>query len=303
MSIKGRVNYCLYKFLPTDEYLKIAYKRYHKRKLNTKSPETFTEKLFLMKAYNESTYGEDIRKYYDKFRVREYVKKTIGEKYLTEIYGVWNSADEISFDDLPEECILKITQSSGFNKICLKGYKKEQEKIKSQLQDWLEFTNNKKNAEKLYKIEKYYFDGKAQILAEELLKTGDNAIPEDVRIYCFNGKAEFFTIDYDSVSQEGIKLHEYCRNVYDIDGNFLPYTFGRENDERYKEHNITNLPEMIKVAEKLSKPFIFVRVDLYNIKGRIVFGELTWIPMGGAGRVLPYEFDRELGEKLPVIKK
>lgn len=300
MSIKGKINYALYKILSKKKYLEASYRWYHKGKLHLKNPQKFTEKLYCLKLYNKEHYFQLINQCYDKFKARSYVENIIGKQYLTNIYGVWDNADDICFDNLPEQCIFKITQSSGFNKICLQGYKQKEKEIKQQLQNWLDLQNNKKYTEKIYKVENYYFDQNARIMCEELLELNNSSIPEDIRIYCFDGKAEFITIDYDSVSSSGEKLSEYNRNVYDLNGKFLPYEFGRTFNKNYQFPDIPNLNEMINVAEKLAEPFAFVRVDLYNIDGRIVFGELTWIPQGGSGRIFPESFDLYLGEKIKV---
>lgn len=296
MSIKGAINFLMYKCMPPKIYLGVAYWMYHKKHLNYSNPQTFSEKLFLSKILNGQGNIDLIRYCYDKYTVREYVKNTVGEKYLTKLYGVWSNANDIDFSKLPPRCIFKITQSSGYNIICFNMEKTDEEKIRKQLDKWQKNQNNIKFTEKMYKYENYYFDQRCRIMCEELLEINHN-VPEDIRIYCFSGKATFITVDYESVSAEGEKLHEYVRNVFDLKGNFIDAKFGRENNPQYTFPNIPNLDEMIVVAEKLAKPFPFVRVDLYNIKGRIVFGELTWVPQGGSGKIVPEEFDLQLGAK------
>lgn len=296
MSIKGNINYMLYKILPQNTYLKIAYRNYHKKSLNINNPKLFSEKLFLSKVINGRGNVEFIRRCYDKYTAREYVKNIIGEKYLTQIYGLWTDARNIDFSKLPSKCIFKITQSSGYNVICLDLEKENKEAIRQKLDKWQKNQNDKKFTEKVYKFENYYFDQNCRIMCEELLEF-NQSIPEDIRIYCFSGKAQFITVDYGSVSKDGVKLRNYYRNVYDVRGNFIDAKFGHENNPDFPFPDLPNLDEMVWVAEKLAKPFPFVRVDLYNVDGRIVFGELTWIPQGASGFIYPESFDRELGEK------
>ena len=294
MSVKNYVNYLLYKVLPLKVWLKGTYRYYHKRKLQINDPRLFSEKLYIMKAWNRQLYPDLIKKCYDKYTVREYVKAVVGEEYLSHVYGVWDSPRKIDFSALPKSCVFKITQSSGYNIICFDKEGREKQ-ITATLESFLNHQNNPRETEKEYKIEQYYFNHNAKIMCEELLLV-DGHVPDDMRFLCFDGTVKYIAVDYETVSKQGEKLHEYSRNVYDRDGNFLPYEFGRNNNKSFKFPNISNLEEMIQVAEKLSKPFRFVRVDLYNIQGRIVFGELTWIPQGGAGPVKPEEFDKELGD-------
>ena len=294
MSIKGKINYILFKTLPCNQYLKVLCLRYHKRHLDVVNPTLFTEKLFLSKARNGQGNMPLVRECYDKYRARTYVEKKVGSKYLARVYGLWDDPQDIDFSKLPNECVFKVTQSSGCNIICLDLEHADEKKIVTQLGEWLNSQNDKKKMEEQFKVESYYFDQNSKILCEELLKDED-AIPNDMRFYCFSGRVAFISVDYESVSPEGVKLSDYYRNVYDREGNFRDVEFGRENNTKYKFPDIHNLDEMIEVAEKLAEPFPFVRVDLYNIKDRIVFGELTWIPQGGAGQLSPVSFDEELG--------
>lgn len=293
MSAKRTINYLAYKLLPLPLWLKWTYWHFHKKRLCIDDPSLFSEKLYISKVWNKQLYPGLIQKCYDKFRVREYVKEVVGERYLSRLYGVWDSPVEIDFSDLPRACVFKITQSSGFNVICLDREGKEGE-IKAKLEKYLANQNNYSKTEKDYTVEQYYFDQHAKIMCEELL-LDEGRVPDDMRFLCFNGSVKYIVVDYESVSETGEKLHNYSRNVYDRKGHFLPYQYGRKNDPRFTFPKVENLDEMIQVAEQLSKPFRFVRVDLYNIKGRIVFGELTWVPQGGSGRIRPVEFDKELG--------
>lgn len=300
MSIKGKLNYFAYKMLPRNGYLRFSYWYYHRKNLHINSPKRFSEKLFLLKIYNGIVHKDLIQQCYDKYTVRKYVSTKIGEKYLTHLYGVWEDASKIDFEGLPEKCVFKISQSSGCNIICQSGYKNRQEQIRKQLQEWLDEQNNCSQVEEISKYEAYCCTYKSVIICEELLELANYNIPDDIRFYCFNGKVEFISIDYDTVSDSGEKLHDYYRNVFDINGNFWDVEFGRENNANLKFPQIDNLEEMVSISQTLAEPFEFARIDLYNVEGRIVFGEITWIPMGGAGKIQPDTFDYKLGEKLDI---
>ena len=300
MSIRGKVNYYAYKVLSRNAYLKFSYRYYHRKRLSITNPKRFSEKLYLLKIYNGMVHDALIKRCYDKYTVRSFVKETVGEKYLTKLYGVWDNATDIDFAELPEKCVFKISQSSGCNLLCMFGYKEREEKIKEQFQTWLTEQNDPKSADIISKYEAYCHTYKSVIICEELLECENGLVPDDIRIYCFNGNAEFITIDYDSVNESGEKLHDYHRNVFNLKGQFMDVEFGRENDKTKVFPIMDNLEEMVDVAEKLAAPFEFARIDLYNVNGRVVFGEITWIPMGGAGVIKPDSFDLMLGEKLNI---
>ncbi|MDD7347303.1 MAG: ATP-grasp fold amidoligase family protein [Clostridiales bacterium] len=300
MSFKGEINNLLYKCMPGKQYLKFSYWWYHKKTLSLTRPQRLSEKLYLLKVYNGVVHREIIQECYDKYKVRNYIEKKIGKKYLTDLYGVWDNAYQINFNNLPDKCIFKISQSCGSNLICKNGYKSDEYTIKGQLDRWLREEKNASFIEKNGKIESYYNTPDVVIICEELLENPGGDIPDDIRLYCIKGKVAFITVDYDTVSASGEKMKEYVRNVYSPDGIFIDAKFGRPNDVNRKFEGFENLHEMIYISEKLSEDFEFVRVDLYNVKNRIYFGELTWIPMGGAGKIEPAEFDLKMGQKLKI---
>ena len=246
--------------------------------------------------------GDKISYLYDKYDVREYVKKTVGEEYLPQLYGIYNNVSEININELPDKFVAKITQSCGKNIIVNGTIDLDFAKLIKQLDEWQKETFNKA-AISGHKEESYFNNGKAKILFEEYLDAGNNNSPEDIRIYCFNGKAKFISVDYDSVTEKGEKKKSYLRNIFSLNGDFLEFKFGRDNDYTKTELNIGNLDKLIEVAEALAEPFPFVRVDMYELNNSIKFGELTWIPMGGNCFITPKEIDNKLGNilKLPSV--
>lgn len=300
MTIKGRIHNFLYKIMSEKQYLKFSYWWYHRKCLSLTNPKTFSEKLYLLKIYNGIIHKEAIQEYYDKYKVRDYVSKVIGDEHLAKLYGVWNNVEEIDFDDLPDQCIFKISQSCGSNIICKEGYKTKKFDIKLQLDKWLKEAKNSDIINRQAKLEAYYRTPDVVIICEELLEDKNGKIPDDIRFYCFSGEVKFISVDYDTISEDGKKLNEYARNLYSSKGDFINANFGRPNTPNKKFSYSDSLDDMITIAEKLSEKFEFVRVDLYNVNGRIYFGELTWIPMGGAGKIEPMEFNLYLGKELQV---
>lgn len=288
----------IYMILGERTYLQFSYLYYHRGFLHLHNPKRYSEKLYWLKQYYGNEMKELIQLCYDKYTVREYVKRKIGDKYLTQIYGVYHKADQIEFEKLPKEFVLKITQSSGCNIVVNSNNKKTFNEIRNTLGEWLKYTNSEKRITNA-REEAYYFDGNAKIICEEYLKTQDDNIPEDIRFFCFNGEPKFFCVDFQSTDCEGNKLHDYYRNTYSVETKeFIPVNFGRKYNDDFKAPDLKNWDEMVTIAKKLSEDFPFVRVDLYNINGRIVFGELTWIPQGGMGRITPKKFDYKFGSML-----
>lgn len=305
MTFKGLVKDLLFWVLPLKQYMKITYWWYHKRSLDLDNPKSFTEKLFWLKLYYGIYEKELIQECYDKLAVRQYVTSKVGAQYLPQLYRTYDSADEIDFAQLPDKYVLKITQSCGYN-IIHNGHNSLNDVIavKTQLREWLNQTNDLKAVRRMHKEGSYHFNGKSRILCEEYLENVEGEIGEDIRLYCFNGKAKFFSIDFDSMTEDGIKKIEYNRNVYDLDKNFIDVNFGRPNDMKQNLPELKKFSKMIEIAEELADDFIFVRVDFYNLDGRIIVGELTFIPMGGAGKIEPMEYDYKWGQELqlPQVK-
>lgn len=308
LNMKGNIKSLIYRILPSKAYLQVLYKHYHGKKLNLSNPKRFSEKLFWLKLYNKKYNQELIHICYDKYDVRQYVIDKIGEKYLPKLYGVYNNVDEIDFESLPEKYVIKITQSCGQNIINNgKTLKMTEDDIRKQLKQWLEQTNNRKQIRKIYNEEEYYFTGKAKIICEEYLedKNGNGAMDSD--FWCFNGKVKMYDQWYDFFNEktgEKNDSHTIKRNFYDVKGNFIPVQMGRPYKPELKVSQLSNRNEMIEIAETLSQDFPFLRVDLYNVDGRIVVGELTMIPMGAAGKITPDYYDELWGDylRLPNVK-
>ena len=285
--------------LPYKIYLRIEYLVYFKRILHIKNPRKFSEKQFCMKFLCKHK-QELYRKCYDKYNVRSYIKEklptTVSDAILNKIYGVYQNAEDIPFDKLPSKFVLKITQSSGFNIICTNKSEMNIENVVKKLNSWLLYVNNNSNKYD----ESYLFDGKAQILCEKFLETQNGEIPDDIRIYCFNGEAKLFVYDIGTTNRDGSHGEHIIRNVYDKEWNLVDVDLGRKHDETVMVEKPNNLDDLIKVAELLAQDFPFVRVDLYNVNEKIYFGELTWIPMGGICLIKPEKYDYILGDWLEL---
>ena len=270
---------------------------YHRR-LNINKPVRFSEKMYCLKIINGRELGSLLKQCYDKYNVREYVKCKLQSDYvLNKVYSVYNNPEEIIFEELPERFALKVTQSSGSNIICPDKSHLDIDDAKEKLSQWLlDAKSNQYNTE-----EGYLFDGNPRIICEQYLDDGTGKVPSDIRVYCFNGKPKLFVVDSGTTEIDGSHGHHIIRNVYDENWQLLKIDLGRPHDEKCAIPKPDNLPKIIEVAKKLSEDFYFVRVDLYNIDNKdILFGELTWTPMGGNCSIKPDQYDKILGEWLSI---
>lgn len=290
----------LYIVLPVELYLKIQYFVRFKKILNMKNPKRFSEKIYCLKLINQYQNKELIQKCYDKYSVRGYIKDKLGEdlagKVLNELYGVYNSTQEINYKKLPMQFALKVTQSSGYNIICPNKNKLNIKKINRKLDRWVSETRKVQANE-----ESYVYDGNSRLICEKFIKNKDGSIPDDIRVYCFHGTPKLFVVDVGTTKRDGTHGKNIIRNVYDLEWNLLDVDLGRPHDANYIIKKPNNLAEIMDIAKKLSADFYFVRVDLYNINEKeIKFGELTWIPMGGNCVIKPTDYDDLLGSWLQI---
>ncbi len=292
-KLKRKLKYTVAKLLfwvPDATMLRIQYFILKKRRLNLKNPQRFSEKVQWYKAYY---HNPEMLECVDKYRVREYVKRKLGtEIYLNELYQVCNDASQIDFDNLPNMFVIKTTDGGdGANVlICKSKTELNIDAIVKEINSW----RNKRyyiiSREWAYKGAK-----DSKVIVERFLESDENADGsiDDYKFMCFDGKFRFLWLDK-------FRFTDHHRTFYDENLNWLK---GRELDYPPPEQPYTlpnNIHEMIDVAEKLAKGFPLVRVDLYNIKGKIIFGEMTFYPVSGYGKFGTDEFDYELGKYFKV---
>lgn len=269
--------------LTSPEFMsKLYFKYVLGYRLNLKEPKTFNEKLQWLKLY----YWENNKRVIqcaDKYAVQEYMKSVGKGELLNEILFVWNDSDEINWDELPEQFVLKCNHGCGYNIICEEKCKLDEKETKRLLHKWIHEDFSKFNAEPHYgKIPR-------KIICEKFL--GGDVI--NYNIYCFNGKAIFFSVA--GGLGDGVGEH---LTYYNADGTIAD--FKNKSYPAIKDELSPLLPEMIKVAEELAKDFPMVRVDLFDVGGKIILSELTFTPGGGLIPFDPIEADRMLGDKLDI---
>ncbi|MET2986575.1 ATP-grasp fold amidoligase family protein [Aureibaculum conchae] len=278
-------------FLPPKKYVHYLYEYKTGKKLNLKNPIEFNEKIQWYKVFY---HPKILNQLVDKYAVRTYVEDKIGSQFLNEIYGVYNSADEVDFDELPNQFVIKAVHSSGDNLICEDKSKLNVKKCRKLFKKWL-------NKNQYYRTgqEWAYKDVKPRLMAEKFMKDGDRSSLLDYKFYCFNGKAKFVEIHLD-------RELNHKRAFFDLDFKKLPYRYvAVEEVITEKIEKPSNFDEMILLAEDLSNKLPFVRVDFYSIHGKTIFGEMTFYPSDGRKDFYPDEYNKIIGDMfvLPEIPK
>lgn len=280
----------LSRLIPDRIYLQIVYFRHFKKFIDFDNPKTFNEKIQWLKLnYRKEEYTNLV----DKYRVKQYITKLIGEEYVIPTLGVWKNVDDIDFKSLPEKFVLKCNNDSGGIVICKNKKDFDEVKAKSFLKERL------KNNGYWYGREWPYKNVKPCIIAEKYMEDSISKDIKDYKFFCFNGSMEFFDIDID-------RFIEHRSNYYDRNGNFLP--FGKTYcppDYTKKIEMPKNLDKMIELAETISHNTVLSRIDFYEIDGQVYFGEITFYPGSGFSPFTDEKWDYKLGDMidLPNIKK
>lgn len=253
------------------------------KEINLESPRTFNEKLNWLKL---NWYDERARMCSDKYLVRDYVRKKGLGHLLNPLCGkeVYKNPDQIDLSELPERFILKATHDSGHNIICTDKNKINMKLAKKKMKWWLKIDYSVMSGEWAYK------NNNPRIICEEYLEDKEKGELLDYKFFCFNGRPEMIFLASD-------RKNHAKSDFYDLNWNKLPFRWIYEPSGKiFKKPEM--LQEMIKYAAILSEGFPFVRVDFYEIKGQVYFGELTFFHGGGCGWFKPESVDLELGEKI-----
>lgn len=282
----------LTRILPDKLYLKLMYKRHFHKKLNLKNPQTFNEKLQWLKLYDRKPIYTTM---VDKYAVKKYVSDILGEEYIIPTLGVWDKFDDIDFDKLPNQFVLKTTHGSGgYNVfICKEKQNFDIAKAKSLMEKSL------KSDTFWYGREWPYKNVPKKIIAEKFMEDGSGSLV-DYKFFCFNGEVKFLYIS------RGLDHHDTAEiSFFDLDGNET--YFSRDDFKRITNFTLPeNWEDLKMVASKLAKQVNvpFIRVDLYSINGKIYFSELTFSPCSGYLPFNPKSADLEIGKllTLPELK-
>ncbi len=305
MSKQNREKYQTLYYCELDKYysrmdqdelaiaLQTKYEEAMGSKLNYISPKTFTEKIQWMKIFDSTSQKERLA---DKYMVREWVGRKIGEEHLVPLIGAWDRFEDIDFSTLPQSFCLKTNHGSAMNLV---------------VKDKWEF--NEKTAKKLFywwlmrpfwawSLELHYRNIPRKIIAEKYIEEIGGGGLYDYKFHCFHGKPQFIQC----IGDRNLTAHTGYQQNFDLDWNKLDWTFEDYPAFPYCIPRPECLEEMGKIAEILSSEFNYVRVDLYEISGKVYFGEMTFTPASG---IYPYKGtwtekkDYELGKMLLLPDK
>lgn len=278
----------LVKCVTKKGYISYQYKYITHHKLDWKGLNRYTEKLQYLRLY---VYPKDdlVSKCAGRVGVREYVKEQGFDELLIKIYGVFDRFEDIDFSKLPNQFVLKCSHGSAMNYICYDKSQINYEELRKKFNKWLKTNYGKKT------LELHYSKIKPQIIIEELMLE-NGKLPTEYKIHVFNGKAKNLYV----VTSRGVDIRY---NNYYID--WTPFDGSQFNGWKKTDYPLkkpSNFDKMVEVAEKLASKFPFVRVDLYNINGKIYFSEMTFTPAKGTLILDDDKCDFEMGKWLDISK-
>ena len=275
-------------WIPDKAYLKLKYRANFDRKLDLQNPKTFNEKLQWLKLYNRNpAYTELV----DKYAVKAYVANKIGEKYIIPTLGVWERVEDIDFDALPNQFVLKCTHDSGGLVIC-------KDKTK------LDVAEAKKKLSKALRTDFYacgrewpYKNVPRKIIAEQYMEDSSAKELVDYKVHNFNGEPKFVLVCANRFGKSKT-IEDYFTEKWErMDVKWPDYPTS-DNSEQPKE-----IPEILELSKKLSEGLPFVRSDFYIVDGKIYFGELTFFPANGFLPFTPDAWDYTFGSWIELPEK
>jgi hypothetical protein len=272
------------KVVPDKTFLKIYYYFKVGKKLDFNNPKLFNEKLQWLKVFDRKPI---YTRMVDKYEVRGVVRSTIGDKYLIPLIGVYDSFEEIDFNKLPDQFVLKCTHDSGGIVICKNKAKLDIELAKQKINNSLE-----KNYYNFYR-EWPYKNVRKKIVCEKYMVDESGKELKDYKFFCFNGEPKLIQVDFN-------RFVNHKRNFYDVNWNYLDIRFQYPSDANFNLQKPDKLEEMLELSRKLSKELSFARTDFYSIKNSIFFGEITFYPEAGFSNFEPLSFNNKLGSWIKI---
>lgn len=281
----GKIKKIIGRLLPDKLYLRIFFYRNKGYKLSLRNPQMFNEKIQWLKLYDRNP---EYTKLTDKYEAKKWVKAAIGEEHIIPTIGVWEKVEDIDFEKLPGQFVLKCTHDSGSIIMC-----EDKEKFNVEMA--------KQNLAKALKENYFYFGRewsykniKPRIIAEKYMQDESNRELKDYKVFTFSGKPYCIQVDFG-------RYTDHKRNFYSTEWEYMPFTTCYPTDPEREIKKPQCLKELLLLSEKLAKAAgnpNFVRIDFYIIYSRIYFGEMTFYHGGGFEKFMPDEWDRILGNKL-----
>lgn len=272
---------------PDRLYLKLMFRCKMGYWLNLSNPKSYNEKIQWLKLYDRNPL---YTKLVDKYAVKKWVADKIGDEYVIPTLGVWKSPKDIDFDKLPKQFVLKTTNGGGGDVvICRDKSKFDRAWAVKHLNQGLKKSIYNKLREWPYK------NVPPRIIAEKYLEEDCGQL-KDYKFFCFDGNVKFLEVDFD-------RFTEHHRNIYDENMSLLPFAIHYPTKLDVNLAKPLNFDKMLEIARLLSAELSHVRVDLYNVSGKIYFGEMTFYHGSGYRKMNPAEWDYKCGEFLNLRSK
>ena len=276
-----------FNFLPDEKFLKLLYKANTGEELNLENPVKLNEKLQWLKLHDRKPEYTIMA---DKYRAKEYIASKVGEEYTVPLLGVWERAEDIDFDELPDSFVLKCnhTSSTGLC-VCRDKSRLDREAVRKRL--------NKAMAQNYYLVcrEWPYKNISRRIIAEQFLAEPDGSPLVDYKFYCYGGEPRYFMVSYGE-AEHNVKNHKFDTQLNSIDHLFK--TQPAIPAERIKLPE--NIGKMIELAGVLCRGHQHLRVDMYNVGGKIYCGELTFFSGGGFIKMVSQEYSQYLADLIDL---
>ena len=296
---------------PTDKWRQIVdtnpkkafemkWNRFYREKFPWNNPRTLNEKVTWLAVMTDTSKWTELT---DKYEVRKYIESLGLKDILTECYGVWDRADEIDFEILPEKFVLKCTHDCGSTVIIRDKNKINKQKVVDFLQQRLDVRYGYDSCEP------HYIAIKPRVMAESLIEMDNTAefsseTAVDHKIRCIDGKAQYDFVCYDRKLDSGSGGGKTIYDLYDIHTWKPMHQYLADPGVEYRPvPRPKNLEKMIEIAEKISQGFTQVRVDLYNVKGKIYFGEMTFTAFSGMNNHFTMDFHKIIGDRIRLPEK
>lgn len=273
--------------IPDKIWIEIMYIIHLHKLPNLKNPSTFNEKLQWLKLYYHKP---EHTKLVDKYEMKKYVSDIAGNDLVVPVIGIWENVDDIDFDVLPQQFVLKVTHDSGGVIICKDKTQLDRDKTRQILRGLLHTNYFKQYREWPYK------NVKPRVFAEKYIEDYTGSQLRDYKVFCFNGIPYCIQVDFD-------RFTDHKKNLYDVNWNLLDFSFNYPAHPEIKIEKPQSLNKMLDIAIKLSNGEPYVRIDFYIANDALYVGEITFFPASGFGKFIPEEYDKILGDKISLPQK
>lgn len=279
-GVKSALKSAIRTYLGDELVVSRQYRDIFKKNINLLSPTTFNEKLQFQKLYNRDSRMTNLC---DKYRVREYIESLGYGNLLNEVISVHDRPEEIDFDALPEQFVIKCNHASETNILCRNKSTLDRQDTLAKLRLWLGENHYDRCREWCYR------DVDKKIIVEKYL--GDQL--QDFKFFCFSAQPKFVLVDTD-------RFANHLRDIYDVDWNRLDLRYGRYPNKPVPDSKPEFFDDMVSAAARISAPFNFCRVDFLVSPDRFYFGEMTFYPGAGLDKFEPEAFDRTFGRCMDI---